>query len=114
MKKTYAAPQNDLEKHIAEIWQEVLQLDRVGSTDNFFELGGHSISIIQVHEKLQEVIERTFPLAEMFKYPTVSSLAQYLSQEDVSAEVSREKMQDRIQKQREALKRHRERQSKQG
>ena len=39
----YIAPHTDTEKILCEIWQEVLQIERVGIKDNFFQLGGHSL-----------------------------------------------------------------------
>ena len=41
--ENFVAPQTPLEKKIAAIWSEVLDLERVGMTDNFFDLGGHSL-----------------------------------------------------------------------
>jgi surfactin family lipopeptide synthetase A len=77
-------PQTEVEKTIADIWQEVLRLDELGIHDNFFELGGHSLLLIQVHSKLQEVFQRDFALVEMFQYPTISQLTKFFSQEQSS------------------------------
>ncbi|MBN3942856.1 amino acid adenylation domain-containing protein [Nostoc sp. NMS9] len=77
----YQPPQTEVEKTIADIWQELLHVENVGIHDNFFELGGHSLLLVQVHSKLQKIFERNFPLVEMFQYPTISHLAKYLSQE---------------------------------
>ena len=41
-------PQTDMERSIANVWQDVLQVEKVGIYDNFFDLGGHSLLIIQV------------------------------------------------------------------
>jgi surfactin family lipopeptide synthetase A len=77
----YATPQTELERIIAAIWQETLQIDKVGTTDNFFDLGGHSLLVVHVHRRLQERIEADLSLIEMFRYPTVGSLARHLSRE---------------------------------
>ncbi|MEH2112703.1 non-ribosomal peptide synthetase [Nostoc sp.] len=79
----YQPPQTEVEKTIADIWQEVLNLEKVGIHDNFFELGGHSLLLVQVHSKLQKRFQRDFLLVEMFQYPTVSHLARYFSQETI-------------------------------
>ncbi|MHC5819627.1 MAG: non-ribosomal peptide synthetase, partial [Nostoc sp.] len=81
LEAVYQAPQTEVEKAIAKIWQEVLHVEDVGIDDNFFGLGGHSLLLVQVHSKLQNIFQRDFPLVEMFQYPTISRLAGYLSQE---------------------------------
>ncbi len=81
LEAAYQPPQTEVEKTIAEIWQEVLNVENVGIYDNFFELGGHSLLLVQVHSKLQKIFQRDFLLVEMFQYPTVSHLARYFNQE---------------------------------
>ncbi|HEU4328000.1 MAG TPA: amino acid adenylation domain-containing protein [Roseiflexaceae bacterium] len=76
---SYTAPASALEQTIARVWQDCLQISRVGSEDNFFELGGHSLLMIQAHSRLREQLKREFPITEMFRCPTVSSLAAALS-----------------------------------
>jgi acyl transferase domain-containing protein/acyl carrier protein len=77
----YVAPQTGIEQEVAGIWQEVLGVDRVGLYDNFFELGGHSLLLIRVHSRLQQVYGDRISMVDLFKYPTVSSLVGYLSDE---------------------------------
>ncbi|MBW4677593.1 MAG: amino acid adenylation domain-containing protein, partial [Desmonostoc geniculatum HA4340-LM1] len=77
----YQPPQTEIEKTIANIWQEVLSVENVGIYDNFFELGGHSLLLVQVHSKLQKIFQKDLLLVEMFQHPTVSHLARYFSQE---------------------------------
>ena len=45
---SYVAPRTAEEELIAEIWAEVLKVDKVGIHDNFFDLGGHSLKATQV------------------------------------------------------------------
>jgi acyl carrier protein len=75
----YAAPQTELERIIAEIWQEALQVDKVGRNDNFFDLGGHSLLVAHVHRTLRQRLDADLSLIEMFRYPTVGSLAHQLT-----------------------------------
>ncbi|MEK6278967.1 MAG: amino acid adenylation domain-containing protein [Acidobacteriota bacterium] len=77
--ETYVAPQTELEQSLATIWQEVLGLERVGLSDNFFDLGGHSLLLVQVQSKLREHLDRPVPVLDLFKYPTIGSLAKHLS-----------------------------------
>jgi acyl-coenzyme A synthetase/AMP-(fatty) acid ligase len=83
----YIAPTTDLEQVIAQVWQEVLEVRRVGIHDNFFDLGGHSILLVQAHSKLQAACRRELTVIDMFKYPTVSALARYLSESQAPAQV---------------------------
>ncbi|MGD2089536.1 MAG: SDR family NAD(P)-dependent oxidoreductase, partial [Candidatus Aminicenantes bacterium] len=77
----YIKPGNKCEKILAAIWQEVLRIDRIGINDHFFELGGHSIQATQVHLKIREVFNRDLTVLDLFKYPTIRSLARYLEKE---------------------------------
>ncbi|NEQ27709.1 MAG: AMP-binding protein, partial [Microcoleus sp. SIO2G3] len=81
LEAVYQPPQTEVEKTIADIWQEILQVENVGIHDNFFELGGHSLLLVKVHSKLQKTFQRDFSMIEMFQYPTISHLARYLNQE---------------------------------
>jgi len=76
----YVAPRTEVESAIVAIWKEVLHVEKVGVHDNFFDLGGHSLRMIQVHSALQERLKRDLPVIELFEYPTIDSLARYLSQ----------------------------------
>ncbi|MEW6734362.1 MAG: amino acid adenylation domain-containing protein [Acidobacteriota bacterium] len=77
----YVAPQTELEQMIADAWKETLKIDSVGRYDNFFDLGGHSLLLIQVEHKLSTAFGKTIPLIDMFKYPTIDSLAKYLTEQ---------------------------------
>ncbi len=78
---SFVSPKTDLEKKLAEIWQEVLGLSRIGMNDNFFDLGGHSLLMAKAHTKIQESLDREISLITLFQYPTISSLVDYLSGE---------------------------------
>jgi acyl carrier protein len=71
----YVAPGDAVEEKLADIWQEVLQLDRVGVHDNFFALGGHSLLATQVVTRVRETLGVELPLRRMFESPTVFRLA---------------------------------------
>jgi amino acid adenylation domain-containing protein len=76
---SYVAPRNDLESDIAQMWQEILQCDRVGINDNFFDLGGHSLLIVQLGDRLSEYLQQEIPLVKLFQYPTIASFVEYLN-----------------------------------
>jgi amino acid adenylation domain-containing protein len=71
----YIAPRNPIEEKMAQIWAEVLKLERVSIEDNFFELGGHSLLATQVISRLQETFEIVVPLRYLFESPTIAQLS---------------------------------------
>ncbi|HET6763416.1 MAG TPA: AMP-binding protein, partial [Longimicrobiaceae bacterium] len=74
----YVAPQGELERQIAAVWRELLQIARVGVHENFFEIGGHSLLLTRMHERLRETLGREVSMIDLFQYPTVATLAQHL------------------------------------
>ena len=86
--RTGAAPQSTLEKTIAGIWAEVLGLPGVGVTDNFFDLGGHSLLVVQVQRRLREASGREVSITDMFRLPTVRSLAAHLDGAETATAVA--------------------------
>lgn len=75
---TYLAPRNDLERRIADIWQQVLGIQQVGIHDNFFELGGHSLLATQLRNQLYETFKVEFPIRNLFENATVAGVAQLI------------------------------------
>ena len=71
----FVAPRGELEQDIARIWAEVLGLPRVGVHDNFFDVGGHSLLLARVHARLRAELGAEISIVEMFRHPTVASLA---------------------------------------
>jgi len=76
----YVMPGTDVEKKIASLWMEVLNLNKVGIHDNFFDLGGHSLNMMLLNSKLIQVFNRDIPLVMMLRYPTIGSFVQYLEE----------------------------------
>jgi hypothetical protein len=76
---TYVQPKTEIERTIAVVWQEVLQVEQIGMYNNFFDLGGHSLLMIQVQSKLKDALQQDILIVDLFKYPTIRSLAEYLS-----------------------------------
>jgi amino acid adenylation domain-containing protein len=84
---SYLAPATELERRIAEIWQEVLGVGRIGMRDNFFELGGHSLLLVQMHARLNATLRQEVSIVELFKYPTIASLAAFLGKDQLKESV---------------------------
>ncbi|MDT5270153.1 MAG: hypothetical protein QOH49_2339, partial [Acidobacteriota bacterium] len=78
--RVYVMPRNEIERQIADVWCDLLQLDKVGMEDNFFDLGGHSLLIVTMQSRLREMFGEV-QLVNLFKYPTVSALAGYVSRQ---------------------------------
>ncbi|MDM3888926.1 non-ribosomal peptide synthetase [Pseudomonas sp. BCRC 81390] len=76
--QAYQAPRNELEALLAEIWADVLKVERVGMHDNFFELGGHSLLATQIASRVQKQLQLNVPLRAMFECSTVAELAEYV------------------------------------
>lgn len=74
----YEAPQTDTENMIAEIWQSLLRVDRVGRNDNFFSLGGHSILATQLINRLAKITSLSVPLRCLFEAPTIAEFASHV------------------------------------
>lgn len=75
----YVAPRNETEEQVAEIWQEILGLERVGVTDNFFEIGGHSLRVIRVLSKVRSLFGVDIKIEDVFNNPTIEYLAKEVS-----------------------------------
>ncbi|NNJ59665.1 MAG: amino acid adenylation domain-containing protein [Dactylosporangium sp.] len=75
----FVAPRDARERAIAAVWREILGVEQVGVHDNFFELGGHSLLLPQLRTTLATTLGREVAMVELFQYPTVGSLAGYLS-----------------------------------
>ncbi|MCU0289245.1 MAG: SDR family NAD(P)-dependent oxidoreductase, partial [Acidobacteria bacterium] len=71
-------PQDELEKLIVETWQKVLGIKKIGTLDNFFDLGGNSLKLIQVNQRLNETLGLKIPVVQLFKYPTIRQLREYV------------------------------------
>lgn len=110
----HVAPQTEVERTIAGVWQEALRIEQVGVHNNFFDLGGHSLLMVKVHNKLRGVVGRDLSIVDMFKYPTISSLANYLSREQTEQPALQPDL-ERAEMRREAMKQQRQaRQERQG
>ena len=79
LSSAYIAPRSAIERDIAEVWQEVLGIENIGVNDNFFDLGGHSLLLAQVQSRLARKLSGPLMLLDLFRYPTVASLAEFLS-----------------------------------
>ncbi|WP_412458263.1 amino acid adenylation domain-containing protein, partial [Mycolicibacterium conceptionense] len=82
---TFRPPQTPTEKTVAEVFAEVLGLDRVGLDDDFFALGGDSLIAIRVSARLQSALGKEVPVRCLFDAPTVGRLAVCLDRQQTDA-----------------------------
>jgi acyl carrier protein len=68
-------PRNEVEANLAEIWRELLGLERVGMEQNFFELGGHSLLAMQVMARIRRSFAMELAVRSIFEAPTIAGLA---------------------------------------
>jgi acyl transferase domain-containing protein/acyl carrier protein len=75
---TYVAPSNEIEQNLAEVWQQLLGIEKVGIHDNFFELGGDSLFATQLVFQLCKVFQVELSYKGFFNNPTVAELAEVI------------------------------------
>ena len=85
LKVAYVSPSTPTQAVLAGIWREVLRISRVGIHDSFFELGGHSLTSVQVITRVREKFGIELPLHNLFKMPTISLLADWISKQKPTA-----------------------------
>ncbi|MEO1349489.1 MAG: amino acid adenylation domain-containing protein [Cyanobacteria bacterium J06635_15] len=73
-KASYVCPQTKNEKLIVSIWEDVLQVDKIGIYDNFFEMGGDSLLATRVISQISKTFQIELPIADIFEAPTVFGL----------------------------------------
>jgi amino acid adenylation domain-containing protein len=71
----WAAPRTEVEAKLAEMWQELLKLERVGIDQNFFELGGHSLLALQVMARIRSQLGVELAVRSLFEGATIAALA---------------------------------------
>jgi len=74
------APQNELETELSRYWQNLLKIDNVSVEVNFFELGGNSLLLTQLTEQIQHYYDSSFAMTDIFKYPTIRLISQYIKE----------------------------------
>lgn len=77
----YVAPQNETEQALANIWQELLGIEKIGIYDNFFELGGNSLLAIRLISTINKTTNLKLSVNDLFIQPTISSLARINNEE---------------------------------
>jgi acyl carrier protein len=76
--REYAAPEGEAEIRLAEIFLEVLGVERIGRHDNFFEMGGHSVMAARLTARLESRLDVKLSLRDVFEKPNIAELAELI------------------------------------
>lgn len=79
--KVVSQTQEKTEEIVKGVWCDVLGIEKIDRHDSFFALGGHSLLLIQIHDKLNNYFPGHLNIADLFRYYTVSALADFLVNE---------------------------------
>jgi glutamate-1-semialdehyde aminotransferase/3-oxoacyl-(acyl-carrier-protein) synthase/acyl-CoA synthetase (AMP-forming)/AMP-acid ligase II/acyl carrier protein len=96
-------PSGTIPTLIAKVWCEALGCSQVSLTDNFFDIGGNSLLILQVFKQLESILPPHFLVVDLFKYPTIEALAEFISRESVTDTLGQGKVNERAAKQKAAI-----------
>lgn len=75
LRNEYVSPRNEVEIKLVQIWQDVLEIDKIGINDNFFELGGHSLLAVRLVSAIRKVFTIEMPIVDIFDYPKICLLS---------------------------------------
>jgi amino acid adenylation domain-containing protein len=79
-RRGHEAPEGEVEGVLAEIWSEVLGVERVGRRDHFFDLGGHSLLAVQVVSRVRQALRAEARIGDLFEHPVLADFARELYQ----------------------------------
>ncbi|MBD2252592.1 non-ribosomal peptide synthetase [Nostoc parmelioides] len=86
-KAEFIAPRTDIEAQLADIYAQVLKLEKVSVDDDFFELGGHSLIATQLISQALQLFQVELTVIDLFDAPTVAGLAERILQRQLTAQI---------------------------
>jgi amino acid adenylation domain-containing protein len=93
---SYEPPRTAIEESLAEIWKQVLGVERVGIHDNFFELGGHSLLAMQLNSRVCQMFQIEIGINSIFGAPTVATLAELIEKEQTGQQADDLSLEDML------------------
>jgi amino acid adenylation domain-containing protein/non-ribosomal peptide synthase protein (TIGR01720 family) len=78
----YAPPEDDQQKKLAEIWEQILKISNIGIDDHYIALGGHSIAATRIVSAIHKAFNVEIGLKEFFEYPTIRGLSELIRRKD--------------------------------
>ncbi|MFP7655348.1 amino acid adenylation domain-containing protein, partial [Chryseobacterium proteolyticum] len=82
IRKTYVGPRNKTEETLAKIWEEVLNIEKIGIHDDFFELGGHSLIVGQIINRINQKLGKTISFKTFFSNATIKKITTQLQDDN--------------------------------
>jgi len=82
----YVPASTETEEKLAGIWQEHLDVDKIGIRDDYFQLGGDSIKMIRLISKINKIFETDLPVAIFYEKPTIAALAGFITENALSSQ----------------------------
>jgi amino acid adenylation domain-containing protein len=79
----YEAPNDEMEHSLVEMWQDILEVEKVGIHDDFFVLGGHSLIAIRMISAIRKLYNIELPIGDIFDYPTIAKLKERISADNL-------------------------------
>ncbi|WP_144525180.1 non-ribosomal peptide synthetase [Bacillus sp. DE0042] len=80
--KNYIVPNSEIQEKLVTIVKKVFKVERIGINENFFDLGGNSLLLVQMHEKIEQLYPGKVTITDLFSYPTISKMAEYIENSD--------------------------------
>ncbi|MCP5051242.1 MAG: amino acid adenylation domain-containing protein, partial [bacterium] len=93
--KDYVAPTDEIERRLAVLWMEVLNIENPGVTGHFFQLGGHSLNVMTLITKIHREFDIRIPLGEIFTHPTIQMQASIIRDAETEKYHSIEAVEDK-------------------
>jgi len=82
--EVYIAPRNSIELQLAQIWEQVLEIQPISIIDNYFDLGGDSLRALRLFDQIEQTFGKKLSLATLIQAPTLEQLAEVIGQESES------------------------------
>ncbi|PMB04691.1 non-ribosomal peptide synthetase, partial [Fischerella thermalis CCMEE 5196] len=86
-KAEFIAPRTDIEAQLADIYAQILKLEKVSVDDDFFELGGHSLIATQLIAQALQLFQVELTVIDLFDAPTVAGMAERILQRQLTAKI---------------------------
>jgi len=82
IRREYEAPDNETEKKLVAVWQDILKIEKIGITDNFFELGGTSFQIIKLHKQIDLLWPQRLVISDLFEFNSIKEIALFINKNE--------------------------------